>query len=517
MSQVAKSSLIVTSFTVLGLGLGFFSNVVVAKMFGARANMDVFLAATAIPTFITSVLSSSLNFTFIPVFAEYRTKDPQETWKVVSSFMNLGVVVAIALCLVGITFAPYIVRLSVPGFTEAKLAHTIVLFRYTLPVIVFVVINELMAGIYYSNGSFVVPSLNKVISPALTMGYVWLFGESLSTKSLVLAILTSMGVQTVLLTLGLLKNREFHYSLVFAFRDPGVLKILKLMGPLLLGLLVYRCGPVLDRFFLSRFPDGVISHIGYATKLIGVLSPVLVSGISLSLFPVMSRHAAEHDMESLKRIMSKGLRMLFFITLPVTCFLGAFGLPLIRLLFERGAFLPADSVAVYRAFWIYLLALPAATLGTVVGQGFYVLQDTRTVALLGVAEMVAYVLLCVVLIPELGSAAIPLAYATYLNVFALITVLLLRYKLGNRGGAHLMVSMGRHVAAAFLSLGLVAGVFGLGGTALSALLKTATAFLAYFCISWLIFRSEEAASIYQKGVAVIRARTSRVGGFTIPD
>ena len=504
MSQIVKSSIIVTIFTVLGLGLGLLSNVIIAMKFGARTEMDVFLAATTVPFFITGILSSALSFTFIPVFAEYRAKGSEEIWKVVSSFINLGVTITAILCLVGVTFAAPIMKVLVPGFTEDKIAHTVVLFRWLLPIIVFTVVNELMAGVYYSNQRFLVPSLNKIVSPMLTMAYVWFFSESLSTKSIVLATLTAVFLQTVILAAGFLKNRDFNYSFVFDCTNPGVLKMLKLMGPLVLGMMIYRAVPIFDRYFLSRFPEGSISHIGYAMKLIGVIPPVLASGISLSLFPVMSKYAAEHDVESLKRIMSKGLGMLFFFSLPVALFLGTFGLQVIRLVFERGAFTPTDTVYVYRAFGIYLLALPAMAMGLVIAKGFYVLQDTRTVALLGVLEMIIYVSLCFILIPLLGYIAMPSSYAIYFNLGALAEGLIVRYKLGNRGGNTLLSSMVKHVLAALLSLIVIVAILGLDKGIMTVLLQIATGFILYFCLSRFVFVTDEAANLCDKITIMIR-------------
>ena len=82
--------------------------------------MDVFLAATTMPVFITTILSGTLNITFIPVFAEYRAKDPEEIWRVVSSFINLIIVVTTVLCLTGILLAYPIMKALTPGFSEEK-------------------------------------------------------------------------------------------------------------------------------------------------------------------------------------------------------------------------------------------------------------------------------------------------------------------------------------------------------------------------------------------------------------
>lgn len=494
--SIARSSIIVTIFTIFGLGLGFLSNIVIAMKFGAHTDMDIFLAATTVPLFITSILSGTLNFTFIPVFAEYKAKGSVQTWKVVSSLINLGFVVTVVFCITGMLLAEQVTRVLVPGFTRDQVVQTANLLRWLLPLIIFTAMNELMASVYYSDNRFVVPSLNKIISPIITMVYVFLFHESLSTKSLALAMLTAAFLQAAILAAGFLKRGDFHYSFSFDHRHPGVKKILKLMIPLVSGMIFYRALPIFDRYFLSRLPEGSISHIGYVMKLISVIPVVIVSGISISVFPAMAKYAAEHDINELKSIMSKGLRMLFFLSVPVAIFLGVFGKPVLKFIFERGAFAASDTAAVYCAFLVYIIALPAGVMGYIIGQGYYVLKDTRTVALIGVAEMVFYIFLCYTLLKSLGYLAIPTAYAVQLNLGALLCGLILRYKLGNKGGLTILLSMVKHLIAALVPLAVFFMFFGSTMTdSITVMVLIPICFIAYLLISRFIFTTDEAVSI----------------------
>jgi putative peptidoglycan lipid II flippase len=399
----------------------------------------------------------------------------------------------------GMAMAEHVTRILVPGFTRDQVTHTVNLLRWLLPLIVFTAMNELMASVYYSDNRFVVPSLNKVISPIITMIYVLLFHQSLSTKSLALAMLTAAFLQTTVLAVGFLIRRDFHYSFSLDYRHPGVRKILKLMIPLLSGMLVYRSVPVFDRYFLSGLPEGSISHIGYAMKLISVMPTVIVSGISISIFPVMASYAAKDNIYELMSLISKGLRMLFFLTIPVAIFLGFFGKPLIKLIFERGAFAASDTSAVYSAFSIYIVALPAMVIGTVLGQGYYVLKDTRTVAVIGVGEMVFYIFLCYALLKSFGYLSIPIALATQFNLGALLCGVILRHKLGNKGGTTILSSMAKHMAAALVPLLGVLMFFGLNITnSMMTMVLIPISFITYVLISRFMFFTDEAKSICDK-------------------
>lgn len=492
--------MIVTIFTVLGLGLGFLSNAVVAAKFGAGREMDVYLAATTLPMFIVNILAQSLSYTFIPVFAEYRAKDPGEIWTVVSSFININALTTVVLCVAGIIFAQPIMKLLAPGFTPEKLLRSAELLRWFFPMIIFTVINGLMASVYYSNQRFVIPSLSSVISPLLTIAYVLLFYRSLSTMSLALATLTSTAIQTVLLSVGFFRTKDFNYTFVFDFRHPGVIKILKLMAPLILGMLLTQTLPLFDRYFLSKLPDGSISHIGYAQKFINIIPSLVSSGLVLALFPVMSKYAAETKWEELRAIMSKGVRMLFFMSLPFAVFLGFYGRPVIQLLFERGAFTPDDTTAVYYAFAIYLASTPLATTGAILGRGFFVLQDTKTPAIIGFFQSIFYIGLCLFLIPRLGYLAIPSSYAIHFYFSSIISVIILWYKFGARGGRTIIMSMLKHAGSAFAVVLLFnALIWTLPYMPLPAMMMIIfLSFASYLLISRFVFKTEESVQMWNK-------------------
>jgi putative peptidoglycan lipid II flippase len=508
LSQVAKSSLIVTIFTAVSLGFGVLSNIVIAAKFGAGKDMDVFLAATTLPLFITSILSGSLNFTFIPVFAEYRAKGPDEVWKVVSSFINLNVVITAVLCLIGILFANTIIKTLTPGFTEERLVRSAELLRWLFPIIIFAVINELMASVYYSNQRFVVPSLNKIISPLITIAYVLLFHNSLSTHSIVFAMLTAVFVQTGLLVIGFFRAHDFHYSFVFDYRHPGVVKILKLMTPLVLGMIIYRSVPIFDRYFLSRLPEGSISHIGYAMKLLSIIPPIIVSGISVSIFPVMSKYAAEENRNALKEIMSKGIRMFYFLSIPFVVLLGVYGKPIIQLIFERKAFTSADTTAVYYAFAIYLLTLPASAVGSIVSQGFYVLQENKTIAIIGIVMMGLYVGLCAFFMHFLDYLTIPVAYAVYHNCAIFTTFMVIKKKIGINWQVVLSFLLKSTMVAVAVMIILYPSMRLKDKNMFLSAALCALGFLFYFLISKFVLAIDEANLIWQTVLFRLKERVS---------
>jgi putative peptidoglycan lipid II flippase len=394
---------------------------VIAAVFGAGARFDVYLAATTLPTFVIGIVSSGLSFVFIPVFAEYGRRSKEEARVVTNSFMNLLLAVSVVICGFGVVFAAWSVRILTPGLAGEEIARAALFLRWLLPTIALAVGNELMASLYYSSGRFLVPSLCKIVQPLLTVVFVLAFSNRMDAFSLVLATLTATVLQTAALAAGATVSGTICYSFAFEMRHEAVVRMVKLMTPLVLGMLFYRIVPVFDRWLASRLPVGSISVLGYATKLSDVLPVIIGSGLSLAMFPVMARLAADKDWSGLRDLMSKSVRLLLFLSIPVAASLAAFGRPVIQVLLERGAFTQDATRITYYAFAIYLVSVPAAIVGGIIAQGFYVLQDMTTPILIGICETLFYICFCMALLPHLGYLSMPVTYAIYLNLSVLVT------------------------------------------------------------------------------------------------
>lgn len=510
MGNLAKPTLIVTAFSTVGLALTFLSNVIVASIFGAGGEMDVYLAVNALPVYVISMLSDALRFTFIPVFAEYRQKSIDETWTIVSSIVNVCIVVTGILCGIGLIFAAPIMRTLTPGFSAGQIDQATGLLRWLLPTIVLSVVSELISSVYYSNQKFFLPSLNRIIAPVLTIIYVLAFSDSLSVQSLVLATLTSASCQLLILLWDFAGRKEFRYSFKFHLSHDGVKKIARLMIPLIAGMILYRFVPLFDNWLGSGLPMGSISHIGYAKRLLLVISAIITTGVTASVFPAMAKCAAEKDYVELKRTMSKAIRVLMFLAVPFMILIGIFSRDVVGLLFERGSFGPSDTEATGLALSIYLLSLPLAALGTIVGQGYYVLQDTRTAAFIGVVEAIVYALAATVMVSSVGYLAMPIAYVAYFG-FSTVNAWIVRKKLGGVGGRKILLSSFRHLVIALTTCALV---WLATGSMENLTIKNAmigAGFLIYLILSRWVIRTEESVSVTENLMAPFLKRSWKAG------
>ncbi len=433
--------------------MSFMVNLIISYKFGVGIEMDSYWVALTVPNYIVAVLTSVLSFTFIPVFAKYNQENSSEGWYIVNTFICFTGILLIGVIVIGIYFASNIIHFIAPGFDIKQSTYSIQLLQFYFPIIFFSSLNELVASIFYSNGQFKQPLLNKLINPVLTIIFVLLLSKFISVKSIVFANLIGAITQFCILWVVGRKKQSFVFKPNFRLSHPGVKAVYKLMLPLLLSSLIYKFFPVFDTMILSKFPEGSISSINYANRIQSLIGMIIASIFSVQVFSLMSNIAARKDWIGLKNKISFFLRVLFFISIPIAVFIFIFGTSVVRLLFERGTFVSEDTIAVSGFLRIYILCLPAVAVGSILSQGLYAMQDTKSVMLVGFFESIFYVICCLLLVKYIGSFAIPMVFMINFNLTALLLMIILRKKLKLGGGRGVITTILKS-----LGLALVIGI-----------------------------------------------------------
>ncbi|HEV8573326.1 MAG TPA: lipid II flippase MurJ, partial [Dehalococcoidia bacterium] len=238
-------------------------------------------------------------------------------------------------------------------------------------------------------------------------------------------------------------------------RHPGVVKVAKLMLPVLLGLSITQLHAILSRPFGSFLPEGSITYLDNANKVMQMPMAIFAQALGVAIFPSLSAMAARGDMEGMRRHFSLGLRAIFFLTIPCSALLIVLAEPTIQLLFQRGQWNAANTHATATATIYYSLAIFAYSGAALVGRGFYALQNTITPMVVGTAVTVVYIALNFVLMGPLqhNGLALSMSIAGILNLLALLV--LYKRKVGDIRGGEIMTSFVKVTLASALC-GLVA-------------------------------------------------------------
>ena len=451
-SRLPRQAAIVTLLSVAGQLVGLVTQVVIAGIFGARADMDAFLAASTLPQYVVTVLLGSLSAVFVPIFLEYRSSEkPAEAWRLASSIVTLTAVLLGLLGLAGLLAAEPLLKLTTPGLSAHSLAVAVRVARVTWPTIAATGVVGLVTGICHANSRFTWPTLVPVLGAILNLVLVVALAPIWGVVGVAIAGTVSVFVQVVFF-LRDVSGRD-QLTLSFDWRHPGIRRVASLLLPLVLSALLVRYTPIVDRYVASGMPEGAIAHLGYAFRLVAFLAMFLSSGIAAVVFPRMALDMVSRDLEGVRRTISLAMRVMWLGVAPIVSTGIVVGHAFIAVLLERGAFRPADTAEVAVLWQVYLLSLAGACLGNVTGRAFYAMKATRIIAVMGVIEAVGYAAYTTYLASRFGVIGIAVGYVLYFSLSIAWQVPLLLWKLGREGGPELFSSFARTLGAAVVAGG----------------------------------------------------------------
>ncbi len=463
--------------TSLSRVLGLLRDQVLAFYFGAGMVSDAYFAAFRVPSLLRDLFAEgALSSAFVPTFTNARERNGAEAAWALGNRL-IGVVGASLLAVTGLVLvaAPWILRLYAVGFDPEKLALAARMTRILAPFLLFVALAAIAMGMLNSCGRFFVPALApvafNVVAIAGIAALVPWFRAIGWNPGLALAVGATLGGAMQWLTQAPALHREgFRLRPRFEPRDPGVRRVGRLVLPAVFGLAATQINILVDTQLASTQGDGPITFLTYAFRLMQL--PIGLFGVSIATanLAAVSRNAAHGDDAALRGNFAASLRGAALTTLPATAGLVALREPIVRLLFERGAFSAEDTAMTGAAVLCYAAGLYAYAVTKIQVPTYYALGNTRIpVAASSVAVAVKIVasFALLELLPNLGIPAfLGLAIAT--SLAAWVNLALLAAGLRRRIG-----SLRRHrVLATTLAVAVLSAVMGTACAALDAWLES---------------------------------------------
>jgi len=451
--KVTRAAWIVSSATLLSRLLGFVRDMVVAYFFGAGLSADAFFVAFRIPNLLRRLVAEgALTVSFIPVFTDYLTNRSREEAfalaRVILTFLSLVLVI---LSILGVLLAPLIVRVFAPGFTAApdKFALTVLLTRILFPYIFFIGLVALAMGLLNALGRFAAPALAPVLLNLGMIASMLLLRDYFDPPILALAVGVLIGgLLQVLLQAPYLIKEGSRLGFSFDFRHPGLKKIGLLMAPAAFGAAVYQFSVFISTLLASFLPQGSVSALYYADRLVQFPLGVFAIALGSAVLPSMSRQAASADMEGLIDTLSYALRLVFFISLPAMVGLIVLAEPIIRVLFQRGHFETHATALTAAALVAYAFGLWAFSGVQIMVRAFYSLQDTKTPVKIAIISLLVNIVLAVLLMKPLKHVGLALATSVSSMLNLIILTYVLRQRLGRIQGRSIINSLLKNLAAA---------------------------------------------------------------------
>jgi putative peptidoglycan lipid II flippase len=511
--QILRAALIVLlGFLASGV-LGLVRTAVFSSTFGTSAALDAFNAANRIPELLyVLVAGGALGSSFIPVFARFSANDDEVgAWRLASAVMSCAVVVATIFALVMALLAPILVpAVLVPGRPPEFQALTTSLTQLMLVTVIIFSVSGLMMGILNARQLFILPAL------ALSMNNLGqIFGALVLTPIFVNLLADQMPASaagTYGLAFGAILGALLHLAIQLPGlprigaslrflpnpRVSGVREVLVLMLPRVFGLAVVQINFLVNVILTSYMVEGSLTALTTAWILMFFVLGVIAQSIGTAVFPSLSALAAEGDMPGYKDRLANALRGVLFLSFPATIGLLLLGQPVISVLLERGEWTAESTAATAWVLSFFAIGVAGHALLEVLSRAFYALADTKTPVLIGVASMIANIILSLIFINFIGEpgslsrgefAGLALANSVTTLLEGIILWLLLRRRIGGINDRFVVDGALRSVVAA-LGMGvvvmLVLGVLNGQSTFITAILGTVAGVIAFFGFALLL-------------------------------
>ncbi len=442
--------------------LGLIREQVFAGFFGAGFAFDAFVVAFRIPNLLRDLFAEgALSSAFVTVFTDYDQRlGPEQTWQLANSVVFCFTLLLSLVVTAGMWFSPELVRLMAPDFgaVPGKLPLTSLMTRIMFPFLILVSLAALAMGILNTKGKFFVPSL---ASSFFNLGSV-VAGVSLSLAAprFGVAPIVGMawgtlvgGILQLLVQMPLLWRVGFRLKWVLALREPGLLRIIKLMLPAVVGLSATQINIFINTFYASSCAQGSVSWLNYAYRLFHLPMGLFGVALMVATLPVVSRHAANRDLAALREALHSSLSLSLLVTLPAACGLIFLAQPIISLIFQHGHFTAADTRQTATALELYALGLAAFAGVKIIVPVYYALDDTRIPVLGSFVTVAANLALIHLTLAALQHRAIALSTSLSMILNFLFLAAVLYRKLSGFGVRSLIMNLAK-VAGASLAMGL---------------------------------------------------------------
>ncbi|MGH8321840.1 MAG: murein biosynthesis integral membrane protein MurJ, partial [Gammaproteobacteria bacterium] len=361
--QILSAAMGVGFASLIVKGVSFFKEIVVAFYFGTDISLDTFLIAFALPTFGIGVLGGAIQSAFTPTYLEVLHRDGREASKALLG--SLSIVYAMLLVLLAILmllFAQSLLRVIASGFSPAELVQTRHLFYVLVPILVFTGIARLYAALLAAEHSFTLPTLASVATPICTMAFLLIAYRTLGVYSLVIA--ATLGAVLELVVLGWLMVRmQVAPRFVWGGLTPELKQIFAQFFPLIAGTVLMAGTTITDQAMAAILPAGSVSSLNYGNKLPAVTIMLISGALGTAVLPYFSRMIAAKNWQDAHRTFSTFVRVVLFATVPLAILLIVFSHPIIRVVFQHGAFSPADTHIVSYVQMGLLLQIPFYIVG----------------------------------------------------------------------------------------------------------------------------------------------------------
>lgn len=501
--SVLRSAGVVAAFTLLSRIFGFLRDMVVANYFGARSMADAFFVAFRIPNMFRQLTAEgALSAAFVPLFTKSLLEDKEKAFRFANNVLVTLTIFLTGLVVVAIIFTPLLLKVIAVGFTSdpAKFDLTVNLTRLLFPYLILVSLAAVFMGMLNSFHHFSSPAASPVLlNLAIIVCTIFLRDYfSLPVYALVVGVLLG-GFLQLAVQVPFAIREGFVFKFIFNPASEQLKKVVTLSIPATFGIAVAEINLFVDTMLASLLGEGAVSYLYYAQRL--VQFPLGVFGVAMStaLLPTLSRLVGGGQRDKMVETVSESFRVTMFLIIPSMVGLFILREPIVKLIYEHGAFTSDSTRNTAFTLAFFTLGLLSFSGVKIFVSAFYAMGDTKTPVKVAALAMALNIVFNLFLMWPLKQAGLALATSMSSTINMAVLAWLLRKRMGGLDGRRILRSFGGIILASFVMTGVVylawAPLFGNGYTVLRLLAMLVLA-VAFYFISAFVLRLEETSRLY---------------------
>lgn len=421
--RLLSGVLTVGGWTLMSRVLGFVRDVLIANFLGPGVAMDAFVAAFRLPNMFRRFFAEgAFNAAFVPMFSKRLDGDEDAEGFASQALADLGLVL-LALTGLAMVFMPALVWATAEGFSgDARFGLTVEYGRIVFPYVLFISLAALFSGVLNAAGRFAAAAAAPVllnVMLVITMSTAALTGGAVA-RALVWTIPFAGMAQLALVWIAA-RRAGLHIALARPRWTPEMARLVRVALPAALAGGVMQINLLVGQQVASNF-DKAVSWLYSADRLYQLPLGVVGIAVGIVLLPDLSRRLKVDDAAGARAALSRAGEIALALTLPSAMALVVIPLPLVSVLFERGAFGTDDTAATALAVAAYGLGLPAFVLQKILQPLYFAREDTRSPFRYALVAMVVNAVVAVGLAFAIGwiAAAVATTVAGWVMVALLM-------------------------------------------------------------------------------------------------
>jgi putative peptidoglycan lipid II flippase len=400
--NITSAAIILAASSFISRLLGLYRDRLLAGKFGAGSDLDVYFAAFRIPDFVYNILiAGGIVVAFLPIFSDYFVKNKDEAWRFAANILNVFFILLVGLSVIISIFAPFIIKIITPGFSQEQINLAVLLTRILFLSPIFLGLSSIFSGMLQYFNRFFVYSLAPIMyNLGIIFGIVF-FAPSLGIFGVVLGVILGAFLHLVIQVPSVI-NAGFSYKPIFNFKDVKIKKVFSLLWARTFGVAAPQINLMVVTAIASLLPAGALSVFSLSNNLQQFPAGLIGIPFAVAVFPVLSRASVALDKAEFTKHFKETFRKIIYLTLPLSALVFIFRNQIIEIIYKSGKFGDNSAELLAASLGLFALGFWATALMPLVLRAFFAQQDTKTPTIVAVLALVMNVALSFFFVWALG-------------------------------------------------------------------------------------------------------------------